>query len=124
MSDNAKKQATIKVRQRQEQESLLKELHKKPNVEYACAKVGISRSTYYRWLKESRKFAQAAQQALKESRERVNDWAEAVIIGKVTEKDVGASKYWLAHNHPHYMSRRKRKKREEEQSIKTLIMDI
>ena len=43
----------------------LTELRKVPIVQVACEKVGISRNTIYRWLKEDKQFAKDFAEAVK-----------------------------------------------------------
>lgn len=86
-----------------------------PVIEVACQKVGVGRSTYYRWLKEDKEFRASVEDALGYGRDRMNDMAESVVIKKVSEGDLGASKYYLGHNHPNYHAKSHPPLRDDEQ---------
>lgn len=83
---------------------LVTELEKMPNIRYACSKVGIDHSTYYRWLGSDRKIHKAVMLAITLGREKMGDAAEGVIISGIQNNDMAAAKYWLAHNHERYIS--------------------
>lgn len=84
---------------------LLEELEKIPIVQYACQKVGISRSTYYRWIEDDKKFSSDADDAQQKGVEIINDMAESKIINKVQEGQFTAITFWLKHNHSRYRSK-------------------
>lgn len=84
---------------------LLEELEKTGNVWIACTKVGISRATYYRWLKEDKKFGKLAKEALTLGRDNMCDIAEHALALKIKEGDFNAIKYQLGHNSPFYKPR-------------------
>jgi hypothetical protein len=44
-----------------------------PVIEYACAKVGITRQTYYNWLKKNKKFKKQVEEILKGRNEILED---------------------------------------------------
>jgi len=73
---------------------ILDELTKTPNVSMACAKVGISRQTFYRWMKD-RSFRQLAFQAMCYGERYVNDMAESAAMKKMQEGHWPAIKYRL-----------------------------
>lgn len=84
---------------------LLSELEKRGNVWFACAKVGISRATYYRWCEEDKNFREKAHALLKQGRENMCDIAEHALAIKVKEGSIEAIKYQLSHNSPFYKPR-------------------
>lgn len=84
-------------------EQFCEELKKVPNIRYACKKLGIDRSTFYRWIMKHFVFHQRIIDALSIGREGINDAAESVIITGVQNGDVKCSTYWLGHNHERYV---------------------
>lgn len=95
-------QNTIKQRQRREQSLLLEQLKKTPIVQIACEKTNIGRTTYYRWRKQSSKFAQAADQAMAEGCLLMNDIAESQLLTAIKNNNFQALKFWLQNHHPNY----------------------
>lgn len=100
MSDT--KTRTIREKQKALKELLLEHLRKVPIVQHTCEKVGVGRTTYYRWCKEDKKFAQAAQEAMREGYLFVNDIAESQLLSLIKEKKLEAIRLWLRHHHPIY----------------------
>ncbi len=88
-------------------EKLLKELRKFGNVYLSCLKVGIDKSTFYRWIKKDRKFNKLAKEAIKEGRENICDVAEHALLQNLKEKKMEAIKYALAHNSKRYKDEKK-----------------
>lgn len=84
---------------------LLDQLRKTPIIQIACEKLGINRTTLYRWRAENKEFAQAIDDALLEGRLMVNDLAESQLIGAVKDRNITAILAWLKHNHPTYKTR-------------------
>jgi hypothetical protein len=70
----------------------------------ACRKTDIGKSSYYRW-REDPKFAKAADAAIQEGIELVNDAAESNIITGIKNRDKDDSKFWLKHRHPAYAAK-------------------
>jgi SOS-response transcriptional repressor LexA len=54
----------------------------------------LSRTTIYRWRKTNPEFKEKLDNALEYGRENVNDMAEAMLIQKIQERDMGATKFW------------------------------
>ena len=77
---------------------LIEEISKFGNVYQACRSIGIGRATYYRWLKEDKKFSKMAQEATKLGRENICDMAEGALVSLMKDKDLGAIKYVLSNN--------------------------
>ena len=84
---------------------LLEQLRKTPIIQIACEKLGINRTTLYRWRAENKEFAKAVDEALLEGRLLVNDLAESQLIGAVKDRNITAILAWLKHNHPTYRTR-------------------
>lgn len=81
---------------------LLKELEKSGNVYLSCLKVGIDRSTHYRWFDYDKEFRKLASQAIRRGKENNCDIAKHALMIKVKEKDMRAIEYVLSHNDPTY----------------------
>lgn len=74
---------------------LLQHIEKTPIVEVVCQKVGIGRTTLYRWLQEDAAFAKQYNEAFGTGVELISDLAESKLIGKIQEGDMSAVKLWL-----------------------------
>ncbi len=83
-------------------QKLLKELEKSGNVYLSCLKVGIDRSTHYRWFDSDKEFKKLAGQAIRRGKENNCDIAKHALMIKVKEKDMRAIEYVLSHNDPMY----------------------
>ena len=92
----------MRKRQPRQKKQLLEQLERVPVIEVACKKVGIARSTYYRWIAEDSEFESSAEKALDAGRSVINDVAESKIIQKVSDGDWRAVKYWLESNNKRY----------------------
>lgn len=99
----AKKMAkTIRERQKTEKQQLLEALEESPNLGQALTRVGINRSTYYRWRQDDQVFALNADNAMWNGREKTADMVEMSLLGKARDGSVQAQKIYLEHNHPRY----------------------
>ena len=87
-------------------QKFLKELEKNGSIFLSCLKIGISRSTYYRWLEADRNFKKTAQKYIRHGRENTCDIARHALALKVKEKDLGAIKYTLSHLDPHFKNKK------------------
>ena len=84
-------------------QSLLEELAKTPVVQIACQKLGLGRTTYYRFRKEDPAFARLADEALEDGRKVINDLGETTVISRMkNDQDIQAARFWLTHNDPRY----------------------
>jgi len=81
---------------------LLQILAEAPLIGPACKKVGISRATFYRWMKDNLDFRIEVEKAMKSGRENLNDVGESGLVGLMREKNLGAIKYYLEHNSDRY----------------------
>ena len=88
-----------------EKEKFIELLEKTPIVTSACEKMGISKSTYYRWRDYDPIFRNKADIALERGREIVNDLAESKVIALIQECDRWATAYWLNNNCSRYRQR-------------------
>ncbi len=90
------------MKNKKEKKLLLEQLKKAPIVELGCQKVGIARSSYYRWLKNDKNFAKEAEQALLEGCLLINDLAESQIISAIRDRNMTATTLWLKTHHKTY----------------------
>jgi hypothetical protein len=81
---------------------LLSELEKSGNIYVSCAKMNISRNTYYRWFASDTSFRKRAKKALRLGRENGCDIAEHALMLNIKDKDLPSIKYYLGHNSPRY----------------------
>ncbi len=86
-------------------ERLLEQLQKTPIVEAACKKIGLPRSTYYRWRKDDEDFADACDETIELSIGRINDLAESQLINAIKEQNMSAITFWLKHHHSGYRNK-------------------
>ncbi|HRY59909.1 MAG TPA: hypothetical protein P5096_00835 [Patescibacteria group bacterium] len=87
------------------QKTLLEQLSKMPIIQVACDKSGVSRATFYRMCKESKKFKGNTDKAIQQGRLLINDMAETQIISAIKDRNITGLIYWLNHNHPLYKTR-------------------
>ena len=87
------------------QRKLIEILLQTPVVEVAVKRVGIARSTYYRWHKADPGFAEAVDSAIEQSCALVNDMAESQLIGEIRAKNMTAIIFWLKHRHAGYRNK-------------------
>lgn len=81
---------------------LLEELEKTPLVQVACDKIGISRNTFYRWMKEDQEFLERAQESISLGTGRVNDVAISNVLSGIQARDSKYTMYWLDRKHPDF----------------------
>lgn len=100
MSENA-----IQIKKSKIQQQLIDQLKKTPVIEIACQKVDIGRNSYYRWRRESNKFASSCDKALEEGCALINDLAESQLISAMKDNNLTAVMYWLNHRHNMYKNK-------------------
>lgn len=96
---------SVEGRITQDKSNIITQLAKVPIVQIACERVGIGRSTFYRWCNQDPVFAEQARSAVLEGKSMVNDMAESQLISSIKDKSFQAIAYWLKHNHPDYRTR-------------------
>lgn len=84
---------------------MITQLEKTPIVEVACGRVGISRMTHYRWLKQDPDYATLVKKAMDEGVSVISDAAETQLINLIKTGSLGAVVHWLRHHHPAYANR-------------------
>ena len=87
----------MKVKNRK-QARILRELENNPLIEYACKKVGIARSTYYRWCVADEQFKKASEDSQQAGRAKLNDFVESKLLENIRNNQQQAINFWLSHN--------------------------
>lgn len=93
------------MKQDKQKELVVDQLRKTPIVQVVAEKVGIHRSTIYRWKAADPDFAQAVDDAMEQSINLINDLAESQLISAIKDKNITAIIYWLKHHHKTYETR-------------------
>lgn len=75
----------------------LEQLKKIPNVQVAVEKVGVARSTVYKWRDEDKEFRKAMEDALAEGEAMLNDLGENQLYSLMLEKHYPSIAFWLRH---------------------------
>jgi len=81
---------------------ILEELEKTPLVQVACKKAGISRNTFYNWMKENKVFRKQVNESMSLGNGTVNDFAVSNILTGIQNKDFASTRYWLDRRHPDF----------------------
>ena len=81
---------------------LAEEVEKTPVIQIACDKFGISRNTFYRWMKEDKNFLIRINEAMSLGNGLVSDVAISNVLEGIKRKDAMYTKYWLSHRHPDF----------------------
>lgn len=85
-----------------QQRQILGELENNPLIERACKKVGVARSTFYRWCGSDFKFKDKAEAAIESGRGKMNDFAESKLLEAISLGNMQAVRYWLDNNSKRY----------------------
>ena len=101
----SKKPTKIKKRQIKQKELMVRQLKKSPIVEASCQKIGISRATFYRWMKQDVNFNEEVEKALDAGRSLINDLAESKLIKAIQEQNMTAIIFWLKHQNKNFKSK-------------------
>ena len=86
-------------------DEFLEQLRKIPIIQVACEKVGLSRTTIYRWKDEDEEFKKDMEKALAEGESFVNDMSESQVLALIKDQNWSAISFWLKHHHPAYRNR-------------------
>lgn len=125
---NAKWRESINDRQRQQQEELLEALRENHIIQRACRRMGISRSTLYRWMEEDEGFKARVEAAQKHGIETTGDFVESGLLQRIQEGDLGAIKFFLNHRHPAYQQKtifeRDRMRQEDEARFRRNVLEF
>jgi len=85
-----------------QQEEVLQSLRESGNVSFVCKKAGLSRETYYRWVKEDEDFSLQADKAIANGKSYVNDLAHNQLMRSISEGYFPAIKFQLSNCHDDY----------------------
>ena len=97
-----KRESRIQARIQKQQDKVLEHLRESGNVSFACKRAGLSRETYYRWVKEDEDFAVASDSAIVGGKTYVNDMAHNQLIRSISEGHFPAIKFQLINCHDDY----------------------
>lgn len=95
----------VEDRQNKIRQALLEQLKRTPIIELACDKVGISRTTFYRWIHANKDFAITVEKSLTTGREFINDLAESQVLSLIKQGEIKAIRLWLTHNSARYANK-------------------
>ncbi len=85
----------------------LEEIEEVPIVSIVARRVGIAKSTIYKWLGEDAEFASAFEKAIEQGRQSITDLAEGQTVALMKKGDFRAIRYWLDNNEKRYYKPRK-----------------
>lgn len=85
-----------------QKEDVIVEIENELTIKSVCKKLGLSRQTVYRWLKEDKNFKKDVFNARKTAIEDMNDECENRVLSKIKNDDAGMIKFWLRHHHDDY----------------------
>jgi hypothetical protein len=93
---------SITARQNALKVSFIEQLKRTPVIEQACQKVGLSRATVYRWIKEKKSFEKEMDAALDEGRTFMCDIAETQLFSLIGSQEFKAIALYLKTHSPRY----------------------
>jgi transposase-like protein len=85
-----------------QKEDVINKIKDELTVKAVCEKLGLSRQTVYRWIKEDEQFAEKLKEARKEAISDMNDLCENKVIQKIMADNDGMIKFWLRYHHDDY----------------------
>lgn len=83
---------------------LIKLLEENPNLLRACKKVGVARSTVYRWMESDKGFDYLVRKAQAIGQDNMVDYAEAKLVENLQNNQQKAIEFFLRHNSGKYAS--------------------
>ena len=93
------------ARREKTKQLIVEQLKKLPIIQLACEKIGVARSTFYRWRKNDKRFAEETDKAILDGNLLVNDLAESQLISAIRDKNMTAIIFWLKNHHKDYVTR-------------------
>ncbi|KKW04892.1 MAG: hypothetical protein UY35_C0003G0069 [Candidatus Saccharibacteria bacterium GW2011_GWC2_48_9] len=81
-------------------------LRENPNLQRACKKAGIARSTLYRWMEDDTSFRDDVRDAQEIGQDTMNDYVEAKLMENIQNNMQKSIEFYLRHNNPKYASTR------------------
>ena len=104
---DAEEEAKMVLQQTKElMEKVVLELSNIPIVDHSVQKVGASRATLYRWMKEDPTFARKVRGAIKVGISHINDFSESKLMKKIQAENLYAIMFWLRTHHPDYKEKK------------------
>ncbi len=94
------------ARHSDEKSKLIQILEETPLVNYACKKIGMGRTTFYRWMKSNLQFKKDVEHALQNGRFQWSEIAESALMKNVKNGKMDAVKFYLTHNDKRYIPKR------------------
>ena len=88
-------ESIILARQAKQKAVIIEHLQKVPIVQAVCEKLGISRTTFYRWKSSDKVFRKNVDDSLSQGYGLINDLAESKIINQIKEGNMTANIFWL-----------------------------
>ncbi len=95
------------LNKRKATKELTKELEKNYLLQGACNKLGLTRSTVYRWMQENEEFAVKLRTAQAIGRRSMSDYVESKLLKNIGDHNQRAIEFWLKCNNEHYRSNEK-----------------
>lgn len=95
----------VDLKQRKQKALFIEQLQKVPIIQIVAEKLEIGRTTYYRWRRQDKKFAQECDKAIIEGNYLVSDLAESQLISAIKDKNLTAIIFWLKTHNPNYSSK-------------------
>lgn len=93
---------TIRIRQEEAKAEILKFAQEMPIDSYVCKKVGIGRSTLYRWFEDDKNFKKKFKDSKRIGMSLISDIAESNIIKNIKNGNQRAIEFWLKHHKADY----------------------
>lgn len=84
-------------------ETVVEKLKENPLISFVAKKVGVGRSTLYRWANEDIIFKDKVIEAQIIGRNMLNDVAISKLMVSIDQGDIRAIIFWLKHNHPDFI---------------------
>ncbi len=81
-------------------------LRENPNLQRACKKAGIARSTLYRWMEDDTSFRDDIRDAQEIGQDTMNDYVEAKLMENIQNNMQKSIEFYLRHNSQKYASTR------------------
>lgn len=107
-----------------DKQKFLDELEEIPIVSVVARRVGIAKSTIYKWQAEDEKFAKAVAESLKRGRESITDLAEGVLVTNMKKGEFRAVKYWLDNNEKRYYKPRRPIDPPRRRTLQKIVVEV
>lgn len=72
---------------------------------YVCQRIGVPKSTYYKWRKIDEAFKEASDEAIISGKLSLNDIAKSQLVKLINDGDYRSISFWLKHNDPDFNPR-------------------